>query len=107
MKAELKELLAKLTNTPIVVETGSNTRGTYRKWSDGTLEQWGLEASRSNSNRSVAFPIPFASNAYVILGTNTSGTMSDFMTSASSASSFSIYPVTYTQLFWIAIGKWK
>lgn len=45
MKLELKELLAKIINTPLVIEEGSSTLGNfhwiYRKWSNGTAECWG------------------------------------------------------------------
>ena len=45
MKLELKELIAKIINTPLVIEKGSSTLGNmhwaYRKWSDGTAECWG------------------------------------------------------------------
>lgn len=40
MKAELKELLARITNTPLVVETGTSGNWYYRKWSDGMAECW-------------------------------------------------------------------
>ena len=107
MKAELKELLAKILNTPLVVEQDSNARGSYRKWSNGTMEQWGLEASASASNHAVSLPIAFISTNYVVLGTNTSGTQANFMTSSASASSFYVYPAASTRLYWIAIGRWK
>ena len=44
MKLDLKELIAKLTNTPMVIEegsTGSNPAWSYRKWSTGVAECWG------------------------------------------------------------------
>lgn len=45
MKADIKALIAKITNTPLVIEKGSSTMGNihweYRKWSDGTAECWG------------------------------------------------------------------
>ena len=42
MKLDLKELIAKLINTPMVVESGTSGIWTYRKWSDGTSECWGI-----------------------------------------------------------------
>lgn len=91
-----------------VVEQATNSNGTYRKWNSGVLEQWGTEASASASNHSVSLPTPFAANTeYLILGTNTSGTQSNFMTSNSSASSFMVYVTASTRLFWHAIGRWK
>lgn len=41
MKLDLKELTAKLTNTPIVVDEGTSGIWTYRKWSSGVYEVWG------------------------------------------------------------------
>lgn len=52
MKAGLKELLTKLTNTPIVVETGTNGIWTYRKWSDGTAEAFCKTLVSVNCNMS-------------------------------------------------------
>lgn len=42
MKADIKALLAKITNTPIIVEQGISGIWTYKKWSDGTAECWGI-----------------------------------------------------------------
>lgn len=47
MKLDVKELIAKLTNTPMVVEQGTDGRWAYRKWSDGTAECWQWTASAS------------------------------------------------------------
>lgn len=44
MKLDLKELIAKLTNTPMIVEQGTSDIWTYRKWSNGTAECWGTWA---------------------------------------------------------------
>ena len=91
----------------VVVEQGANANGSYRKWESGTMEQWGVEASASASNHSVNFPTSFKDAAYIVLGTNTSGTQSNFMTSNTSSSSFMVYVTASTKLYWIAIGKWK
>lgn len=40
MKLDVKELIAKLTNTPMIVEQGTSGIWTYRKWSNGTAECW-------------------------------------------------------------------
>lgn len=53
MKADLKALLAKITNTPIIVEQGTSGNWTYRKWSNGTAECW-----ESKSLGSVAITSP-------------------------------------------------
>lgn len=86
-----------------VVEQGAG----YRKWDSGVMEQWGVEASASSANHQVTLPVPFVSNDYIVLGTNTSGTQSNFMTSNTNASYFYVYPSASTRLFWTAIGKWK
>lgn len=49
MKADLKALLAKLTNTPIIVEQGTDGIWTYRKWSNGTAECWGTKGYTATS----------------------------------------------------------
>ena len=51
MKLDLKELISKLTNTPIIIEQGTSGIWTYRKWSDGTAECWGVV------NTSTAFAV--------------------------------------------------
>jgi hypothetical protein len=38
---DLKKMLTKLMQAPIVVEQGTSGIWTYRKWSDGTAECWG------------------------------------------------------------------
>lgn len=45
MKADLKALLAKITNTPIVVEEGTDGIWNYRKWSDGKYEAWAFSST--------------------------------------------------------------
>ena len=87
-----------LPNTDYVVETGSNANGNYRKWNSGVMEQWGQEASATASNHAITLPVPFATNTpYLVVGTNNSGTQSNFMTLNSGSSSFMVY-VTATQL---------
>ena len=49
MKADVKELIGKILNTPVVVETGTSGIWTYRKWSDGTTEAWGYVEGTTNS----------------------------------------------------------
>lgn len=41
MKLDLKELIAKLTDTPMVIEEGTSGIWNYRKWSNGMAECWG------------------------------------------------------------------
>ena len=49
MKIDVKELIGKMLNTPVVVETGTSGIWTYRKWSDGTAEAWGYATGTTNS----------------------------------------------------------
>lgn len=39
---KLKQFLAKLVNSPIIIEQGTTDIWTWRKWSDGTAECWGV-----------------------------------------------------------------
>ena len=52
MTLKIKELLAKMLNSPFIVEEGTSGIWTYRKWSDGTAECWGkITKSGHNINR--------------------------------------------------------
>lgn len=51
-----------------LVEKGSNTYGTYEKYSDGRLIQYGtVEAAASVGYATVTFPIAFKNTSYDIL----------------------------------------
>lgn len=41
MKVDVKKLIGKILDAPIVVESGVSGIWNYRKWSDGTAECWG------------------------------------------------------------------
>ena len=67
MKADVKELIGKILNTPIVVESGVSGIWNYRKWSDGTAECWGVTSGTTASvygqnggQYSVNFPFTFS-----------------------------------------------
>lgn len=45
----IKKTLAKILNTPMIVEQGTSGIWTYRKWSDGTAECWGLTSYTSHA----------------------------------------------------------
>lgn len=51
-----------------IVETGSNSKGIYRKWSSGMLEQWGIVVYAATTalvqTNTVKFPINFIDTAY-------------------------------------------
>ena len=40
---DVKKLLTKILSTPLVVEQGTSGIWTYRKWSNGTAEIWGIK----------------------------------------------------------------
>lgn len=49
---DIKKLLAKILNAPFVIEEGTSGIWTYRKWSDGTAECWGIVSKTGhNINR--------------------------------------------------------
>lgn len=51
---DLKALISKLVNTPLVIEQGTSGNWTYRKWSDGTAECWAdVNSGSAPSNTSV------------------------------------------------------
>lgn len=43
-----------------VIESGSNSNGSYRKYNDGFIEQWGEDSAVTNT-----FPIPFTKSCTV------------------------------------------
>ena len=47
-----------------IIESGSNPNGNYRKWSDGTIEQWGIIAITTGANTTVTLPTPFPDTNY-------------------------------------------
>lgn len=58
-------------NTPAVIASGSGIGYRWRKWSDGTIEQWGAIGFADLSNTTafnVTFPVAF-SNAYPFVST--------------------------------------
>ena len=66
---DVKALLLNIIKCDYVIEQGSNTNGYYRKWSSGTLEQWGqvtTSASSGNVSATIHFPVEFVDTAYYI-----------------------------------------
>jgi hypothetical protein len=49
MKLDIKQLLLKFLQTPIIIESGTDGIWTYRKWSDGTAECWGKTDAKTYS----------------------------------------------------------
>lgn len=64
-----------------VVETGSNSYGYYRKYSDDFVEQWGEITNSDSNNIKVTFPIAFKKNNSFLITfspvSNTNATSSD------------------------------
>ena len=121
---DIKKMLTKITKTPLVIESASVGEVTYRKWSDGTLEQWGVghfSAVSGNATMVVTLPVAFTNNSYsVALGRGRN--MNNYVTQLSlcdaagntgrSKNSFTITAYksgfNYTLDFdFYAIGKWK
>ena len=53
----------------MVVETGAANNGFYRKWSDGTLEQWGFasfSARSGTATTTITFPTAFVNTDYYL-----------------------------------------
>lgn len=134
MKLDLKELIAKLTNTPMVIEQGTSGIWTYRKWSNGTSECWG-KASATSSFAVWANPIYYATtyiarqnfptglftsipslNVSLISSSGSDGWIADDSTSTTNSTSTGRFYMlrvssvsgtpTYTVSLY-AIGKWK
>lgn len=109
-------------NTTGVVESGSNSNGSYIKFADGTLIQQGntgrftVPASTSGS-KDVTFPINFYDINYYVTQTSLGGdyyswvaeattnkTISGFKCNCWNNTSTSAADIEYS---WIAIGRWK
>ena len=58
------------TNKAYIVETGDSADGLshYRRWSDGTIEQWGITGKQSVAQIAITFPIAFADTSYSFFG---------------------------------------
>lgn len=54
------------TNKAYIVEKGDSEDGLshYRRWSDGTIEQWGITGKKSNADMTIVFPIEFSDTSY-------------------------------------------
>ena len=60
-------------NTPLIIESGISGIWTYRKWSDGTAELWGLTTITSESGQhyydlNLPFPIVDLSQWFGVAG---------------------------------------
>ena len=54
------------TNKAYIVETGDSSDGLshYRRWSDGTIEQWGITGNKSSGKMTIVFLIEFSDTSY-------------------------------------------
>ena len=108
------------------IESGSNANGNWRKWADGTIEQWGVkqadylcdDAAGSgylSTGIRIVFPVKFSSNFEVNANLLKSSASADFiiLEGDNDVSGFSIYVAAlYKQnqarsgyFHWHAIGK--
>ena len=58
-------------NKAYIVETGDSVDelSHYRRWSDGTIEQWGTILQADNSTVEIIFPIEFSSTNFSFIPT--------------------------------------
>ena len=127
MKLDVKELIGKILNTPVVVKTGTSGIWTYRKWSDGTAECWGTWSGNLTNYATVttsmyaycasvnfpsglftSAPVPtysaFCNGGFALTGTQTNSltkTASSYYLVSSASGTFPCKFHIY------AIGKWK
>ena len=109
------------TNKAYIVETGDSEDGLshYRRWSDGTIEQWGTVKTGSSEPTTVTFPTAFTNtnysfvfmidNYYYVPGGPWEGTRADNKTETSiDIAMYSTGNAGYdrpTGYAWQAIGK--
>ena len=119
----VKKMLTKITNTPLVVESGYG-EVSYRKWSDGTLEQWGIAsitASSGNASSTISFATPFVNTDYTVLLTggynatsvvtlaenNHTNANRERTTSSFKVSAYKSGYAYYIGFSFYVIGRWK
>ena len=117
-------MISKIKNLPSIIEEGAIGVANYRKWSDGTLEQWGIAqipASAGNASTSVSLAIPFVNTDYIVQitgGYNATGAVilaeNNFSNGnrERTASSFKVSAYKdgfayYVGFSFYVIGKWK
>lgn len=103
------------TNKAYIVETGDSEDGLshYRRWSDGTIEQWGVTGSMGQSLIQLSFPIEFTDTTYSFTTFVNEGTSSGnwFGVSTSQKTTSGIRfeisgnPNNANNYSWYAIGK--
>ena len=96
-----------------VIETGSNTNGYYRKYSDGHIEMFGkITANGSNSAHNVTFSYSLSVGVEYVFLTGCSSVASGdniplFKTYSSSKTSMQIFPhgAKGHACYWYVLGK--
>jgi hypothetical protein len=109
-------------NTIIGIENGSNTNGSYTKFSDGTIIQYGMvegDAITAGGRmvKLVSLPYSFVDAEYTVTVTQyggytfSGGTYANLAVLNSNQNAFTIFftqAIAFTPKFsWIAIGRWK
>lgn len=64
--AEIDNSISNHTEIPHVIEYGSNDNGSYRKWSNGDIEQWGTGSANGEARD---LPVAFPNTEYMVLVT--------------------------------------
>nr|DAM14317.1 MAG TPA: putative tail fiber protein [Caudoviricetes sp.] len=121
-----EKLLGKLT-TNYIVECGTNDNGSYIKFKDGTLHQWGRTPMndelktkhadtgfyRNASEKFHSFPIPFVGVAPTV-NVTAQAALNIAYVSTNELSRFGYYALVgtstnanYRWVHWRATGKWK
>lgn len=117
-------MTSKIRNLPSIVEQGADGYCSFRKWSDGTLEQWGtasIPAVAGNSSTSVSLAIPYIDTNYAVVltgGNNAGGSVilaennysnanRERTTSSFKVSAFKSGFAYYIGFSFYTIGRWK
>ena len=114
---QLSDTVDGLQNLPHVIECGSNEYGSYRKWSNGDIEQYGSsDGTRGDSKLTINFPTAFISTQYCVnftpLGApSETGTRYNRYISSKAVDHVvfcdHMFGLGVTSCDWYAIGKWK
>lgn len=91
-----------------VVETGGDSTSWYRVWSDGFIEQGGVQQIDVNSKITVTLPISFSNATYTLVGTGSespnTASYDKFQITSRSEISFKVYTLNANTVFWMASG---
>ena len=94
--------------TSTIKQVTNNSDNGYCKMPDGTLIQWGIEASASDATTDIIMSESFNGTNYIVVGVDYGG-YSGYATFAQMLTNkFRIYRHGGTsQQQWLAIGRWK